>query len=234
MTVISNKQLAAVLQRAANYRRDVRRAAVVVAEDRPDLLLVEVDYYTDGRRVQRESQAEKCLDGRTCGQILEDWLGPTPKPTPAQRQGTNAAVNKEAQRYLDNTPQAVLEMQQDRQKNPPPTPPRSKFNWKPDKEPRPEVPKGTMPAGPEDPTTAASHPPEVTWLDEKTVRVDGVVYRELNIDTPYCPIHGDLFLNNKIYKPTLTKQQMLDKGWNEQRRAMQYRTQGGKHPDDLE
>jgi len=144
---ISNTQLATVLQRGANLRRDVRKARIVVAEDDPGMLLVDVVFDGD-RRLQREASADKCFDGRTCGEILDDWLGPAPGDSRLE----NSALHTARRQLLNQPPAEVFGMLKKHQLNPP-TPPRSKFDWKQPGD-QSELPEGVLPSAsvPEQPS----------------------------------------------------------------------------------
>lgn len=149
MAPISSEQLAGVLQRGANMRRDVRKARIVVAEDDPGMLLVDV-VYDSGRKLQREAAAAKCFDGRTCGEIIAAWLGEAPEDSRLESETVHAARRQ----MLEHTPADVVELMKKHRQNPPPAPPRSKFNWKKPGE-LAENPEGVLPSPiPEQPTEA--------------------------------------------------------------------------------
>jgi hypothetical protein len=76
MMIVPAPQLAAMLQRAAGLRRDVKRATVEPAEH-GDVLIVRASMY-DGRTITREASISACLDGSTVGQILDRWFGADP------------------------------------------------------------------------------------------------------------------------------------------------------------
>jgi len=142
-------QVASVLQQAANYRSDVRKAVIKVAPDDESLLTVDAYYYTSGRRYQIETKYVKCLDGRTCGQVLNDWLGPAPASTPGEMNRYQKLIETR-KRYMDNTPAVMLELLKEHKKNPPKPPKRSKFDWD---APRPtaENPTGQLRTNIQDP-----------------------------------------------------------------------------------
>lgn len=84
------ERVAAALQAAARCRRDVKRISIRPTPDVSVLLLVDVEFFTPGKRLRREASAHRVLDGRTCRQVLDDWFGP--EATPAE------------QHILDQTP----------------------------------------------------------------------------------------------------------------------------------
>ncbi len=124
MPDISPVQLANLLQRAAAMRTDVKKPVIKVhPEGKDKLLMVDITYYTPGRRVQREAAIEKILDGRTMGQILEDWLGPAPTPP----RGETAPKKRERALVMSHLPGLAL----CKLLNAPgaPSKPASKFDW---------------------------------------------------------------------------------------------------------
>ena len=231
-TPITPQQLASILQKSAMYRTDIKRAAIKPAEDDPSMLLVDVIFYTEGRRKQIEALASKCLDGRTCGQIIEQWCGPAPKINPVEARRLQPALLQQQQTYLNNTPSQVLALIVAHKKNPPPPPPRSKFDWNAPR-PTPENPSGVIPSGPPDPVSAGK--PETSILnqiDEKTVEFGGELFRHIIPEKSFVPTASEIIVQGHTYTRCLTKDQMIAMGYDASQRAEQYRKQRGKHPDD--
>ena len=79
------QQVASVLQKGMNLRPDVKKATVKVDPNyHPNMLLVDVSFYTGNTGKDIETRYEKCLDGRTCGEIIDEWIGPLPAPVKAR------------------------------------------------------------------------------------------------------------------------------------------------------
>lgn len=245
MAEITGRQLAAVLEKAANFRRDVKKAQVRIdpAYD-PTLLLVQITFYTEGRHYQGEHRFAKYQATETCGKIIESWIGapPTiPVGLQIQEKQNNATLVRERAKYLLNTPSDVLDMVRKRRQSPPPPPPRKKFDWNAPR-PTPENPTGALPVGPPDPVDAQSEKVHldmdgsnpVQRLDGTTVRYRGRVYREMTgaQDRVYPRTDHDIVVRNANYTRVFTKQEMLDMGWDAVQRKNQYAKQRGKHPSE--
>lgn len=152
---IGPHQLASILQRAANMRPDVKKAVIKPEEGKDDLLMVDVRYYSPGRRVQRLASIKKIVSGdppRNIGQILIDWLGSMP---PIPKDQTNATIRERAT-IFSSTPEQVLGMSQVNRQTPP-AKGASKFDWskaKPHSEEH--VTEGTLPRPIPDPSERRS------------------------------------------------------------------------------
>jgi len=230
-------QVAAVLQKAANYRTDVKKASVKVDPTYDQsILLVDITFYTEGRRYQAETNFSKYLDGRTCGEILDGWIGPLPRqtlPEAFREQRGNAALVRERRRYLQNSVATVFQMLNQQRMTPSQIPKRSKFNWN---APRPtaENPSGLLTTPiPEDPVEATKQPEDpIEHVADGMVRYRGRLYRQFEFEGPYCPTERDLSVGQKLFTRCFTKAEMIAMGWDKKARAQQYRKQRGKHPDD--
>jgi hypothetical protein len=163
---ITGMQAAAVLERAANIRADVQRARVRENPEHPGIIEAAITFYTPGRRIQRDTQLAAVLDGRTCGEILTDWLGPPPADSPKE----NDTLRAERSRLLDHTPVAAFEAIRGHYRRPP----RSSLDWK-DAPPEKRTPEGTSPV------EVAEHPREAD--------ADPSVHREAD-DTLYYDHQG--------------------------------------------
>ena len=230
-STLTPNQVAAVLQTAANLRPDVRKAVVRIdpTYDRT-LLLVDITFYTDGRRYQSETAYLKYLDGRSCGAILDDWIGPLPREavaTIARQTQTNAALCRERRNYLEHPIPVVLEMIRKHRTNPTPPPKRSKFKWD---SPRPtaENPSGLLKTPiPKEPAEATNSPdnvgeptgePLTAFVTDESLLESGKFYRDAKDQV----------------RPKLTRERMISLGMGKSARSEQYRIQRGKHPDDQE
>lgn len=233
MIQISPQQLAQVLTTACNLRTDVKKATVKIAEDDPAIMLVDISFYTEGPRRQMETRVKKCLDGRSCGEIIDGWLnGPPPAVRGAVRPDATLVAQREL--YRKHRPDQVISALKHQRANPPEPPPRSKFDWN---APRPTAdnPSGIMKAQvPEQPVESTKQPEEIiTQIDDDHIKVNDKLYRHFVPPGPYCPIEGDRLFPNGIYTRVMTRQEMITLGMDEARRAEQYKRQRGKHPDDI-
>lgn len=210
-------QIATVLQTAANYRFDVKKARIVVAGDDPNILLVDVQRHTKDTRVQREASVRNINLKLNCSGILNSWLGPEPEQNQA-RMRRAASLNRSRALYFDHTIEEVLQAKKRKQVTPPPTPPRSQFDWKQPRE-EGETPEGTMPQPiPETPRQASGD-------DTPDHRMKGLetTVREKDLDS--YEFEGQTFKK-------MRRSEMVAAKMSREQRAEQYRRQRGKHPDD--
>lgn len=143
------QQLAAILQRAANLRRDVKKATIQAMGDGLHLV-IDVLFYS-GTRIRREAKvADVSLDA-TVGESLAQWLGPLPPMPPAALMREDQRLTQERRFYLDSTPEAVLQALQARRRET-----ESKLDWKPEPDELPDTPPGILPSGVPNPVQADS------------------------------------------------------------------------------
>lgn len=200
-------QVAAILQRAANLRPDVRKAVVRSPEDDPTLLVVNATFYTPGRRLERETRVAGVLDGRTIRAILDDWLG--------NDAASNGPRNREAEALRDErnslfavTPEQALGMHRDKLQNP--RPPSSKLQW------------------------PATHPTNPDGSNVGSVGGVPAEPREADGDPATHPEADDrLYYNFQGQRRRkMTRREMIDAGMTREQRHTQYKLQGGPNPRD--
>ena len=206
----SNLQIAAVLQKAANLRFDIKRAKIALARDAPHMLLFKIENYTDGTGRDGERNIGKIDTDQTCRQILDDWLGPEPKQGAGI--GRTAALQRERNLFFNNTIDQIVKTK-GAYKPVTNITPRSKLDWKePDKTMlRADLPDNVSPVGPADPQAAGQDPnvhPEAKLEADEYRGQDGQVHK-------------------KMTRPEMIKDKMT-----RAQRNLQYRIQRGKHPDD--
>ena len=212
---MTNDQLAGILTKALNTRVDVKKAKVT-ADRLPGsskaTLLVDVERRTDQLKIQREVRVAACLDGRKVGELLEEWLGPTPK-APANE---DVAMVLDRQRLLDQTPEQILAGGRSK----PPRIPAGKFDWS---KPRKtlENPEGTLAAGVPDPAPANIQNDDTETLGAAAPRMNRLEDEHFYLDA-----------ETDTMRPVLTRDQMVAAGMDKAARHDQYKRQHGKHPAD--
>ena len=173
-TSISPSQLAGILQLAINMRPDVQRVTVKADEHNKNLLVVDVRYYTSGRRVQRSASIAKILEpqestgkARTIGTILKEWLGPMPRLP----KGESGAMKRERIDVLLSTAEEVLHKRRFLRTVQPPKKPTSKFDWSQSSPPQADqTPDGALSKGPSDPVAAPKPKPPAAVKKAKTTK----------------------------------------------------------------
>lgn len=198
-------QLAVMIQKAAGLRHDVKKMTVQVAEDHADTLLITCVYYDGQQRRAIETKASKILErGETFGALLDRMLGELPTEPISQKVNRSDRLIAERRRWFEATPQQMIGMEK-ALAHAPPDPEASQWQKMPEDVREQPLPDRVLPD--------QVPPPE----QARPQLGDEYFYVE--------PTTGQRL-------PKMTRQQMIDSGYDSDRRHEQYRRQHGKHPDD--
>jgi hypothetical protein len=99
-----NRSLIEITRKAMGYRIDVEHCFYRIdADDEFDIYV----QLSNGQRKKIHVVTKTLTDGRTCGQIIHDWLGPESESNMNRRQ---TAWIQERKRYMEHTPDQLIQM----------------------------------------------------------------------------------------------------------------------------